>query len=80
MSKLLDKGLDVILEAVDDHVENTYGDWPKDQGIGSSDISGTIRRVIRDLGLEQRELEDFEYDMIRNAVNNTMNKVLNARK
>ena len=73
------KDLDVVTNIVRDEVQWVFGDWDRDQGIGSSDINASVRNVLREIwggDFHLAEILDVEVQMIRNAVNNEINKVL----
>lgn len=43
---------DYVADICRDVAEDFFGDWPDDQGIGSSDINAAVRRAMRDLGVK----------------------------
>jgi hypothetical protein len=74
-------GCDVteVMEIVHEEVEWIFGDWDRDQGIGSSDINAALRNVLRRVWGNAEffdNVPDVELKMIRNAVNYVMNEVL----
>lgn len=78
MQIFLNKDITEILNSVSENVEWTFGDWAEGHGISSSDISCCVRSIIRDLGFDpdSKDIEDVEFEMIRNAVSNKMSEVL----
>ena len=77
-------GCDVteVMEIVREEVEWMFGDWDRDDGIGSSDVNAAVREVLRRVWGNAESFDmlatDVEIQMIRNAVNNVMNEVLCA--
>lgn len=60
---------------VRENAEWTFGNWPLDEGIGSSDVSYVVRRTLEDAGLDQESGA-----MVRMMVNTEVNRIMNERR
>ncbi|MBD80474.1 MAG: hypothetical protein CL840_16275 [Crocinitomicaceae bacterium] len=64
--------------------EFTFGDWPEDEGIGTSDISIATRAALSQLGFTQAEsvgddavVTPAEFFAVRQAITAHMREILN---
>lgn len=73
-------GIDYVMSIVEEEVEWFFGEWPEDQGIGTSDVGACWRAVIDKLGSRPEKISELEGDLIMNAVRNVMSDVLARRE
>jgi len=76
MSIFKQHNVDHVLDVITDNVEWFFGDWDKDQGIGSSDVGACVRAVLRDLGTSLDVVDRVELSLIKNGIHNKMSEVL----
>jgi hypothetical protein len=71
MSIFSQHGVEYIMGVVEDNVEWMFGDPELDE-IGSSDVSCCVHNVCKDLGVQPDDVDQIEWSLLRNAVNNTI--------
>jgi len=77
MSIFSSHGVDYIMSVVESNVEWMFGDPELDE-IGSSDVSCCVHNVCRELGIQPEDVDQTEWSLLRNAVNNTIHDVREA--
>lgn len=70
---------DEIEQAAAEAVEWMFGDWPEDEGIGSSDVSACVAEAVKSMGLDYDQMRyccpEF-VTVMRNAVHDAMSETL----
>jgi len=69
-------GVDYVMSIIQEEVDWFFGEWPLDQGIGTSDVGNCWRAVIDKLDSRPENISAVEGDLIMNGIRNEMNQVL----
>jgi hypothetical protein len=72
---IFENGPDTIRDAIDEQVSWMFSDAEE---IGSSDVTACVRAVFASLGYDADRACDHGYDIIRNAVYNSISRLNQA--
>jgi hypothetical protein len=72
---IFETGPDGIRDAIDEQVSWMFTDA---EDVGSSDVSACVRAVFSSLGYDADRACDHDYDIIRNAVYNSISRLNQA--